>query len=512
MNTSQWSSFDPVSIPLEVRRSQLERGNIVPNPSFERGRTDAGAGSVSLEGWKVIGDGVEWIDEERHAIKIVRKSADEVDEIGSGVESDFLPVIPGNYLFTYDVKLKDIYPIRERYGSRLYDAIDVRLLFFDENKAPLDGAVEHPRYRIKIDNSRKNFTFANYWHIAEFGWANVLASTFTYPFSEGDVPDACRFVKLFLGLKGRGTMWIDNVDFRFSRWNFTALERVLPYADEQLGPADLINPTPKRVGNPRILQCVSPSGEPPMIIAPDAPETATAFAVDSLRRALETASGADIAVTSDPAAATGTDRLIFSIGENRLTDAHRRQLPFAEIAGHDQGYFITQPAETPNVVFLAGNSNRAHYYAVATAVQLLDRDGKTFHCYEVVDYPDFLGRAYNMGLFRDGADMEDSLADVRRMAAWKLNKTYSGYNDPGKDWLSPPSSYFAWLAAVGERCAQTGVVELAVQVNPYYHMDFMAKAESMSEETRRYWLHSRPSDVERSRSGFGGCAHSAPRV
>jgi len=36
-----------------------------------------------------------------------------------------------------------------------------------------------------------------------------------YPFFEGDLPENTRYVRLSFGLKGAGTMWIDDGSFGF---------------------------------------------------------------------------------------------------------------------------------------------------------------------------------------------------------------------------------------------------------------------------------------------------------
>jgi len=109
-----WSSSAPLSIPYEIRVHQFGKGNLAPNPSFERKILPAGA--IEPEGWEKIGNGVEWVDRDsgaaeddvRHgsrAVKVHRKTAGELDE-AEGVMSDFIPVIPGNYDLTCDFRLK----------------------------------------------------------------------------------------------------------------------------------------------------------------------------------------------------------------------------------------------------------------------------------------------------------------------------------------------------------------------------------------------------------------------
>ncbi len=60
--SSSWSTSDPLSIPYNTRLEQIEKGNLVINPSFESGGLIAGesANTFTLEGWEKVGQNVEW--------------------------------------------------------------------------------------------------------------------------------------------------------------------------------------------------------------------------------------------------------------------------------------------------------------------------------------------------------------------------------------------------------------------------------------------------------------------
>jgi hypothetical protein len=62
----RWSSMDPLSIPLEVRKEQFAEMNLVFNPSFEEGEssnTEETQNDFHIEGWAKIGEHVEWVEE-----------------------------------------------------------------------------------------------------------------------------------------------------------------------------------------------------------------------------------------------------------------------------------------------------------------------------------------------------------------------------------------------------------------------------------------------------------------
>ena len=239
---SPWTSSDPLSIPYEIRRQQFEKANLVINPSFENGSVTTGdpANTFMLAGWEKVGQNVEWVTPEsglmavaevnggRHSVKIERKKAAELDE-AEGIISDYIPVIPGNYYFTYSIRLKNIVSNKYRLGGQLYDAVVIKVLFFDEHQEPVYPGYLNPITGTLIDNSDKSYSFSNYSRIDDFPWGRVRGRSYNYPFSEGDIPDKTRFVRLFFGLKGTGTLWLDDIDYRYSKWNFTALERFKPF-------------------------------------------------------------------------------------------------------------------------------------------------------------------------------------------------------------------------------------------------------------------------------------------
>ena len=165
-STSPWSSSETLSIPYDIRLSQFEKDNLVVNPSFEVGFTlkDTNRISDKIKGWEMVGRNVSWVDQEseditqeevmsgRHAVKIIRKRANELDE-AEGVISDYIAVLPGNYYFSYNVKLKNITNNKYRLGVQLYDAVEIKVLFFDADKQPIEPGLLNPVSKSLIDNS-----------------------------------------------------------------------------------------------------------------------------------------------------------------------------------------------------------------------------------------------------------------------------------------------------------------------------------------------------------------------
>ena len=514
---SAWSSSDPLGIPYEMRLQQLESGNLVGNPSFEQRGSWAGTTDPydMPDGWEKVGRQVEWIDARsgsspdevhhgRRAIKIHRTRTGELDE-AEGIISGFIPVIAGNYDFTYAIRLMQVAGHRHRWGSRLGDAVSIRVYFFDAEKKPLESTAVNPVGKSWIDTSDKSYPFANYWSVDDFDWARVRARTYNYPFSEGDLPDGACYVRLFLGLKGTGTMWVDDVVFRYSKWNFSALERLTPYFDRPLSPLETLIPTPKKARLVReivYLDFGGVDGADPLIVLPDNPAPADRNAARLLEKKLNAAlsRGRIPDNASKPVARLieggfnadeiSAARLVFAIGRNPLQRKWATTLPLDSVGGNPQGYVI-QPldAGSCHVVFLVGETAVGNFYAAATAAQLLEADRCIYHSAAVIDYPDFLGRSYLLKPWETPADIDRDLEGLERMSRLKLNKVYAGYENRTKVWYQPTGMFKSGIAEIGRRCRENGTVSLGMMVNPYTHFEAGSAAEALSDAIRTTWTH-----------------------
>jgi len=521
---SDRSGSDPTRIPYEKRLQKYEQGNLVANASFEEGsRTAADPNnSFTLKGWEKVGRNVAWVNQESgaeaeqeaqtgsHAVKIARKKAGELDD-PEGVLSDYISVIPGNYYFSYSVKFKDLTSHKPRLGARLQDAVVIRMLFFDGGKQPLDPRAMNPVSQTLIDSSDKGYSFSNYWAIDDFPWGTVRGRTYNYPYFEGDVPDGTRYVRLFLGLKGKGTMWLDNIVFRYSKWNFTALERLMPYFDRPLPPAQRVVPTPKTIYPLNDVVFCDPQhaqSEMILIVLPENPAAAEQAAAKILQQKIR-----DVICAVDPAAKpkgpeiriakndpAGNDinnaGLIFSIGRNRFLQRIHPDLPMELVRNKQQGYIIaSEKVGNAQAVFLNGTTPLASYYAAATAVQLFEDNACVYHNAAVIDYPDFLGRAYVFKKWENSRELENDINAMERLSLFKLNKVYLGYNRNGGSWYQIDALYRRGIEDAGNWCRENGTISLAMMVNPYSHLGFEAPVETLDGQLRYTWTHSSPQSL-----------------
>lgn len=468
------SGIDPLSIPLNTRQLYYNKGNLVVNPSFETGTRN----------WTVLGNKTSLtnIAQGYHAIKITRTYEDvaEVDDGPQGVLSDYIEVIPANFDFNFDIKLEKIIPttLVDRFQTKVGDNIDIRLKFYDKDKKELDPGTYFEYVHKKVDNSFKGFAFSNYFFIDQFDWARIHGRTWDYPFSEGDVPENCRYVRIFFGLKCSGTMWVDNVDFRLSKWSFTPLERMDSLFTKQYRLSDLLLPTPKQVTNPALIDLKNKKIRL-VYSGPESPETRAAVAL--LQKRLQKING--ITIKTD--------------NTTQFSDA------FAAIQDKDQGYFIRRDS---NTIYLGANTGAGLFYSACTLVQLIDEKNGKIDYADITDYPDFKGRAVQLGAYpnkwqlqqdktlTDSAitatlaqrqkGLEQQMKDLDFYTFYKMNQLYS-YASFTKKWWEPGDFFNYMYQRIGQRCAQYGtLLNAAVQLNTYIHLNKEEQEELISDSTR----------------------------
>jgi hypothetical protein len=82
------------------------------------------------------------------------------------------------------------------------------------------------------------------------------------------------------------------------------------------------------------------------------------------------------------------------------------------------------------------------------------------------------------------------------LSQYKLNKVYLGYGRQGKRWHRPESLYLRGIEEAGRRCRDSGVMSLAMMVNPYSHLGFERPVDQLSDDLRNTWTHSDPESLE----------------
>lgn len=513
----RYKSSDPLSVPFKIRQKELMKGNLIRNSSFESGtknNADSIVRDFRLDGWEKVGQNVEWVDTKlkhykkdevydgSHAIKIIRRKANETDE-GEGVLSDFIPVIPGTYDFYYDVMLKNISSNKVRMGTKLYDAIDVRIYFYDKDKNKIAGNIFYPYKKVLYDNTFKGYSFSNYWHIDNFGWSRVNARTYNYPFSEGDIPEGTAFVRLFLGLKGTGTMWVDNIDYRYSKWSFTALERMQKYFDKPLSYIDRLIPVPKKISAVKDYKYYEKGKKTEVLILLPAEQkkqdvAAAGIITNKLSKSMDDADN-KIFITRIQIGATtinGNPEIIFSIGNTALYEKYSKKLPVKEIENKEQGYFIKQLTDNKTIIFLKGNDVIGDYYAATTVVQLIDDKKFVYHNSDVIDYPDFTGRAYCLKSWANEEELKNDINSIERMSLYKFNYAYQSYIMPGKDWMNPVEMYRKGMPKIGEELKKSGLIDFAFELNPYSHFDYEILMDTTKPGLLHKWSHSDPKSLQ----------------
>ena len=412
----QWSGLHSGQVPENIRKRELSKKNLISNPSFEKGKhymADTLKLSFSLPGWKKVGENVFWTDIEdeltflhdeaskgTHAIKIVKDVCNETDNQGEGIISDYIKVIPGNYMLRLDLRLKNIVSNMDRFGTGVFDAVNISLFYYDKNKVLIKSKAYHPEYDREINQAFKGFNFAGNENISEFGWAEIVARAGNFPYEEGNIPDDTRYVKIFAGLKGTGEMYIDFVRFEYTTKNFTYLEQLQPYFDTILDKSAYLIPGPRKSESYRPLETfiINEKEEktPPLFILPKSANSHERVLFNNLKMALQEKGLISAKSENYTYRYRRIDSesypFVISFGLNDLSSQFSDRLPVQELEGKKQAYYIKDLSNGDNLIFIDYSDVEGLGHAINTFTQLIDENNEIYHHYNISDYPDYTER------------------------------------------------------------------------------------------------------------------------
>lgn len=457
---ASWSANDPILIPYNIRNNEIKLGNLVKNASFETGKMYYEKGNIKsydITGWKKVGHNIKWVSinhenyntdevyEGTHSIKIERNNADETEQTGEGIISDFIKVIPGNYSFNFFLKLENACPNQARLGTKMYDAVNIRLQFYDKNKIQINGDVFDAFHHKRIDNTFKSLSLSNFWQIEKLDWSEVSGKTAQYPFFDGDIPDEARYVKIYIGLKGTGKMWIDNVDFRFTDKNLTMLERMKPYFDSSYLAYDLVYPEPKQMIRKNKIDIFNQelSLFPVIVIPENASIQIKEAAKDIKKMLVSMIKKTDHSLIPEIKIVKKINKLtdnqfIVSVGNSSLYKNYKTSLPDTVLNSHENAYYIIQPENNNMIVFINGVNDVAIQYAVQTFQQLFNPKSLRYNAANIIDYPEVIDRAILLHYFDEKIDeLNDKL---NLFSNYKFNEIYFEWNNEDNNNLFPFNS------------------------------------------------------------------------
>jgi hypothetical protein len=445
---SSWKADNPQTIPFRLRDQLYKTGNLVENPSFEEGKIfflDSINTAFNLPGWQKVGSNVFWVKQDTassinrdevntqmHAIKISREDLSFHNSSAEGIQSDYIKLIPGHYTLSFYVKLKGVRSFYKNHGN-LKDVLDIRIEYFDRNKIELVtcyyDASAIPSY------TNKKSTNAAFSCINDFNWGKVILDSHSKQAKGNIIPDDARYAKIFLGFRGKGNVWFDDVSLRLTKHNFTYLERITPSFDSNFTPYNLLIPQPKTLTQ-RAPYDIFPEKDgvrmtPAIVIPYNAPKH-TRAAANMLKEKIEAlypekpkGPQQTIPVLHNINKDKLDDySLIFSVGKTTLFKQNTDNLPFNKIKNKNDGYIIFKPADI-NIIYLTGNNPTGNMYAVATISQLLDPQEKLYHHADIIDYPDFHKRPCVFSLREnDTVQLNYNISNAKFMMTHKFNFAY----------------------------------------------------------------------------------------
>lgn len=265
-NLSNWESTDPLSIPFRTRYQKYLAGNLVPNHSFEKGRLSSeNEKQQYITRWDINGSTILYIQNDsiiaytnfdNRCVLIENNIYDETSESEQFILSDFIDVIPGAYDLSLMIKLENIKPYNTRISNTLNDAINIQLLFFDNNKKEISSRISFYESGDYYDASNRSLVFSSFTEIKELEWSNIFAESFDNELLDGFIPSETKYVRIKIGLKGTGRMWIDEVNFKYSKRNFSFKEKIDFSKDSICENKNKFIPSPKFVGLSKSIELV----------------------------------------------------------------------------------------------------------------------------------------------------------------------------------------------------------------------------------------------------------------
>lgn len=480
-NELTWQSDNPFLIPFEVRMEQYNRGNMAVNGSFEEGRvfTEVDKQSFDIQYWNKSGDNLQWVKETndsiaqlsvahgRAAIHFVNNKRDEYKVEENSIISDFIRVLPGNYSLDFMLKVNYLHANKSRLGLPLGDAFSVKLRFYDKNKIEMFPRGYFSSRNIYIDDSDKLVHLSGLDKIENLPWVKVYARSANYPYFDGDIPEDVKYVRIQFSLKSYGDVLIDDVNFRFSKWNFTPYERLRAYFNTSLTPYDLLVPTPQKISNKKAYRYLHKNPDMSSGIA----LVGDYSILNSLSSQLKNFKQELISLQED--LPNGTVEVSI-LNKNKLNEHKNSVIIYldnsaADSLANNQSYNITYVDSTNLKFTLQASGINGFVYGLQTLLQLFDKTDYIVHAAQIYDFPDYKERSF---VFDDIAcdDCVNNIVDnLNYYHKLRYNHVYKSYDSSIIE-----TGYmmdFKYIDEIHEQSRQYGM-HLGVMVNPYVSFGF----------------------------------------
>jgi hypothetical protein len=144
--------------------------------------------------------------------------------------------------------------------------------------------------------------------------------------------------------------------------------------------------------------------------------------------------------------------LIFSLGNNSLSNQFVDQLSFDELQNLEQAYFIERLQQFDNVIFVGYSDLEGLQHALHTLEQLFDLNENLYHHYDIIDYPDYQRRGAVIPTVPEEYDPGDFEKAFRALNQFGINTwVYEpGTVEPGSDKLFSSLQDWSGINVKGE--------------------------------------------------------------
>ncbi|MCA9773590.1 MAG: beta-N-acetylglucosaminidase domain-containing protein, partial [Myxococcales bacterium] len=275
--------------------------------------------------------------------------------------------------------------------------------------------------------------------------------------------EGTRSVRVVVGLKGPGVLWLDDPRLARSRWNQTLRERVAPHYADIRDDAPLVFPTPRRLDwNGASVPVAWTDGAVSPCLIGNAGGGAAREGIAQVRQTLTLLAGHPVELTPIEAVAQDSARRCSVVIALELSGV-----------GNPEAYSIEPIADaTPPWIRVRAGGGRGLYYALATLAQLLypapegAPERVRLWTARVEDAPAYALRGIS-GWGRYSRAFDRELEMARWAPSVKLNAFFFNYPALGNRWWEPGDAYWRVIERLGAERRRHGLFTLGALLNVY---------------------------------------------
>lgn len=439
----------------ENRAMLFRRGNLLSNNSFELHKN-----KVPLN-WH--GNGCSISQNTAHSGKASLGLSSKGDSI-STCTSAAVNVISGHYNISLWLRVDDNFKDAE--NTLLSEKLMIKLKRFNKDGKLLSAELVG-KSKIDPDNLSYSFKGLSVKQAANFKRFTKLSLVPRfYPFDSGWLSEEVDSIALEFNYKGKRSIYIDDIDFSFSKWNFPLKERLNLIASDASSAMPELLPAPQSIGISKQPLFIDYQDKNFFCVKKASLHPTQEIALKWLEGKLE------FLGISTPLerSACKNGRIALFLGRKNIP-AHLKHL--TKKLKSDEHYLIQNfdIDSKQKGIIIAGGGPRGDFYAMQSFLQLIDADSKgnpLLWPARIYDFPAYKVRAVSAKdsrrrLFRHAVEASGWLAESR------INTLFLEDDESNQAWWEPSAKLLDAFRKINLEAKHYGLVDAGAMLNPYIH-------------------------------------------